>query len=156
MVTIKKAKLKDYAELMALEVTEQQQPFVSDFASLYEQRTPALEFYVINKNTQVLGFFIIDIGYSKKYTFAGNQELGLRNLLIGKQFQGHGYGVQALTRLTDYVYGAYPDITSLCLTVNKKNTGAYRCYVKAGFVDSGELYYGGEAGPQHIMRKKIG
>lgn len=156
MITIRKAKLRDYAILMELSVNDEQKCFVSDFGDLYNKRTHDHDFYVINEGKELLGFFMIDRAYPKMYTFAGQNEIGLRNLLIDKKYQGNGYAVIALKKFLDYVYGAYPDADSICLTVNKKNIGAYKCYENAGFVDSSELYYGGEAGPQHILRKKIG
>ncbi|UGA56098.1 GNAT family N-acetyltransferase [Vibrio sp. VB16] len=156
MITIRKAKLRDYSTLMELEISSEQQPFVSMFGELYKNRLPEYEFYVVNEGKELLGFFILDTAFSKKYTFAEKNELGLRNFVIGKQYQGKGYGTLAMQRILIYAYGAYADSRSICLTVNKKNLAAYRCYEKAGFIDTGVLYFGGDAGPQHIMRKQIG
>jgi len=156
MISIRKAKLKDYATLMNFDIHEEQKNFVSGFSELYKKRTQDQAFYVINKDKHSIGFFMIDKAFAKMYTFAEKNELGLQNLVIGKQHQGNGYGVLAMKRFLAYVYGAYSDVTSVCLTVNKKNIAAYKCYEKAGFIDSGTFYYGGKSGPQHIMRKKIG
>ncbi|MDB1123772.1 GNAT family N-acetyltransferase [Vibrio algarum] len=155
MITIRKAKLRDYSTLMELEIDPSQETFVSGFGDLYKNRAPEQDFYVVNEGKELLGFFVIDKAFDKKFTFAEKNELGLRNLVIGKQYQGKGYGTLAMKRLLVYVYGAYSDSSSICLTVNKKNIHAYRCYEKAGFIDTDTFYFGGDAGPQHIMRKKI-
>lgn len=155
MITIRKAKLKDYSLLMDMKVSPEQQAFVSGFAELYKDRTQDHEFYVINQGKELLGFFMLDKAYSKEYTFTEQHELGLRNLVIDQPHQGKGYAVQALKRLLNYLYGAYPDYKSVCLTVNKNNQQAYHCYIKAGFKDTGKLYTGAPSGPQHIMRKII-
>ena len=39
----------------------------------------------------------------------------------------------------------------LVLTVNVANPAAIAAYLRAGFVDTGELFHGGSAGAQHIM-----
>jgi hypothetical protein len=41
------------------------------------------------------------------------------------------------------------------LTVNLKNEQAIAAYEKMDFKTTGELYYGGPAGPQQIMRKQL-
>ncbi|MDG3088199.1 GNAT family N-acetyltransferase [Vibrio hannami] len=155
MITIKKAKLKDYSILMDMRVSDEQKQFVTGFSELYQARKPEHEFFVINQGSELVGFFMLDKAYSHEYTFTEQKELGLRNILIDQKFQGKGYAVEALKKLFNYLYGAYPDYNSICLTVNKKNRNAYSAYVKAGFIDTDKLYYGGDAGPQHILRKRI-
>jgi hypothetical protein len=43
----------------------------------------------------------------------------------------------------------------LALNVNCRNIAAIRAYRNAGFVDSGELVFGGPAGPQHLMLRSL-
>lgn len=40
----------------------------------------------------------------------------------------------------------------MVLTVNARNPAARAVYLAGGFADTGELYLGGPAGPQHVMR----
>ncbi len=40
----------------------------------------------------------------------------------------------------------------MVLTVNVRNQVARRLYLRHGFSDSGQLYLGGNAGPQHVLR----
>jgi len=155
MITIRKAKFKDYARLMEIRVANEQRDFVTDFNTLFEHRTPDHEFYVINDGKEILGFFMLDKSYARQYTFARSKELGLRNLVVDQQHQRKGYAKQALNRLFPYLYGAYPDFDTLGLTVNKKNQAAHDLYLKAGFSDTDIIYHGGDAGPQHVLRKPI-
>lgn len=37
------------------------------------------------------------------------------------------------------------------LTVNELNTAAIGLYLRAGYLDSGDLYHGGSAGPQRLL-----
>ena len=155
MVTIRKVRFKDYSALMEFTIPEQQQQFVYSFSEIFEQRTPEHDIYVINEGKQLLGFFMLDKAYAKQYTFAKAKELGFRNLVIDEKHQRKGYAKQAFQRLFIYLYGAYPDYNSLCLTVNKKNTAAYNLYNDVGFTDTEKTFHGGDAGPQRIMRKPI-
>ncbi|GAM64435.1 histone acetyltransferase HPA2 [Vibrio ishigakensis] len=59
-------------------------------------------------------------------------------------------GVQQLPR---FLQETYSDYHAVYLTVNCKNPAAFQCYLKAGFVDTEELYLGGDAGPQHVMKR---
>lgn len=56
-----------------------------------------------------------------------------------------------LRALPSYLNESYPERSAVYLTVNCRNVAAYQCYLKAGFQDTGNLYHGGPAGPQHIM-----
>jgi RimJ/RimL family protein N-acetyltransferase len=50
----------------------------------------------------------------------------------------------------------FPRARTLVLTVNVRNPAARAVYVRGGFVDAGELYLGGSAGPQHVLRLHLG
>ena len=155
MITIRKARLKDYSTLMNLQVTDEQKPFMCTFGELWENRTPDVEFFVVNEAKDVLGFFLLDKSYTHRYTFSDKGELGLRNFVIGKQHQRKGHAQAALKRLFDYIYNAYPDYSSIGTIISKKNNAAYQCCLKAGFKDTGVTYYSDHGGQQYVMRKKI-
>lgn len=95
-------------------------------------------------------FFKIDRGMGRN-DFARAGELGLRGLLVGAQYQGLGYGTAAFAALPAYLAERY-DSVSVVLTVNCRNTLAHHVYVRGGWIDEGELYLGGRAGPQHVLR----
>jgi diamine N-acetyltransferase len=155
MLTFRKAKLKDYSSLLDLQVTPEQKEFISSFGELWENRTADTEFFVINDGRELLGFFLLDTSYPHRYTFTEKGDIGLRNFVIGKQYQRKGYAVATIKRLFNYIYSVYPDCKSVCATVNKKNHAAYQCLIKAGFIDSGVVYHGDKYGPQYVLKKKV-
>ena len=55
MITIRKAKLKDYSTLMNLQVAEDQKAYIATFGELWEHRSPDIEFFVVNDGKEVLG-----------------------------------------------------------------------------------------------------
>ena len=81
--------------------------------------------------------------------------LGLRAFFIDSSNQGKGYGKAAAMELKPYLVREYSSYSSIALTVNGNNPAAYKCYLGAGFEDTGALYQGGKAGPQHIMRMEL-
>ncbi|GAB6261782.1 hypothetical protein PSSHI_20250 [Photobacterium sp. R1] len=95
--------------------------------------------------------FILDTDYAETYRFCPEGALGVRSLLIDQTFQGQGITSQGISALPAYVSIHYPDVQALYLTMNCRNMPAYPCYLKPGFRDTGELYHGGPAGPQHIF-----
>lgn len=98
-----------------------------------------------------LGLFRVDRGYSA-YDFAAPDEVGLRYFIVDHAQQGRGVAGAALAALPAMLTRDYPAARSIALTVNCRNAGAYRVYERAGFEDTGALYHGGGAGPQHVMR----
>ncbi len=105
---------------------------------------------------RVVGIFVIDTAYSSKYDFCPKGAVGLGTFFIDHQYQGKGYGKSTVVALKPYLLEHYPQFRRLYLTVNCQNKSAYHCYFSNGFTDTGELYLGGEAGPQHIMFIEIG
>ena len=87
--------------------------------------------------------------------FCPELSLGIRGFLIDYRHQGQGIAKQALRELPSYAAANYFKFQHLYLTVNCRNLPAYHLYLKSGFQDSGELYWGGSVGPQHIMSQRI-
>ena len=100
----------------------------------------------------VVGFLVIDRGYPAAHPFARAGECGLRSVLIDAARQGEGLGTAAMAGLQGLMAQHYPAAPGLVLTVNTANTAARAVYLKAGFVDTGELWLGGRSGPQHVLR----
>ncbi|WP_117234645.1 GNAT family N-acetyltransferase [Vibrio maerlii] len=152
---IRPVKLKDFAALMNLEPLPNQKHFASNFESTYPNRKPHEDYFCIEVDKVLVGFFYFDRAYSHTHTFANPKDLGVRNLLIGKGHQRKGYGRKALERMAMIAQGRYPEYRTLCLTVNKKNVAGYNLYVTSGFEDTNKLYSGGDYGLQHVLRRAL-
>lgn len=116
---------------------------------------PTTHRHVILAGDNVVGFFKLDIAYRRRYDFCPDHAMGLRAFAIDAAHQGKGYGKASIRTLMPYLVANYPQFETIYLTVNCKNPGAQACYLKSGFVDTGKIYLGGSAGPQHIMRATI-
>ena len=142
----------DWTAVNKLSVRSAQQKFVATIDELFRKPKVHWRYHVIEVEDQIVGFFNLDLRYWVEYDFARSGEIGVRSFFIDRHHQGHGYATAAALLLPNFVFAEYPKCPSLCLTVNCKNPSAYRCYNKAGFYDTQELYLGGSAGPQNIMR----
>ncbi|NVC95947.1 GNAT family N-acetyltransferase [Vibrio natriegens] len=156
MISIEKYSDKWKSQVGFLSVKQEQAEFtvsnVDDVIPTLQQHEHP---FLIIENDKVVGFFLLDLSYSETYNFGNEKALGIRSLLIDQRSQGKGIATQAIKLLPDYVRSNYPDFQSLELTVNCRNKAAYHCYSKCGFADTGKLYLGGPAGPQHIMQRDI-
>lgn len=108
--------------------------------------------HVILADRNPVGFFAIDRDDPAHHDFAPEGALGLRMFSINHADQGRGIASTACAALARYLPVHYPQHTTCYLTVNCRNPGAHRAYVKGGFEDTGARYLGGGLGPQHIMR----
>ena len=138
-----------------LKVESEQLKFVGTIEEILSGLEPECEAHVILNDNEVVGFFLLDLGFAKRYGFAESDCVGLRAFFIDHRHQGKRYGTKAIEQLRHHVKKYYPKTSSIYLTVNCKNPVARSCYLKAGFEDTAELYLGGAAGPQHIMRLMI-
>ncbi|RBP80011.1 GNAT family N-acetyltransferase [Marinomonas rhizomae] len=156
MVIIEKMTTQHLADVINLGVVEEQRKFVGTIDEILKSANAQVRPHVIFAEDQIVGFFLIDITYSKNYDFAKqSNSIGLRSFFISKEYQGGGYAKQAILILPNYLSEAYPNHTEIFLTVNCQNSIAKALYLKGGFKDTNSLYYGGSAGPQHIMVRAI-
>ena len=81
--------------------------------------------------------------------------VGLRAFMIDIGWQGRGFGGRAIRACCEDLRLRHPERRLLALNVDCSNIAAIRSYRMAGFVDSGELYRGGKAGPQRLMLRAI-
>jgi GNAT superfamily N-acetyltransferase len=154
-IGFKRLQPEDFEQVKLLSVGEEQVRYVGTPHGLLENACETSHYHFIVKDGQTVGFFNIDTVYDKTYEFTVPGELGLRAFFIDRRFQRRGLGKASAKALRSYLAVAYPGRPSIALTVNCHNPGAYQVYLQGGFVDTGELYHGGKAGPQHIMRMKI-
>ena len=140
--------------LLQLTVHASQQDFVGRIADLWAdaQACPGCEPMAILCDGAPIGFYRIE---TQPQCIAGRAfarpTLGLRAFFIDQRWQGQGLGGRALGALLADLAERHPAARDLALTVNARNTPGIALYRRAGFVDTGELYHGGPAGPQHLM-----
>lgn len=155
MVTIERLTASHINEVKSIELTEEQIQFAGTAQDFLKDKNESVLLYIIKSDNHVVGFFKIDTAYPKTYEFCPSGNVGLRAFAIDKKQQGKGLGTKAVKALLNFYQDQNNGNSHIYLTVNCKNPAARVCYLKGGFEDTGELYLGGPAGPQHIMRAQI-
>ena len=146
------------AAVRALHVAQDQYRFVGDTAfnladSLRDLMSEAMAVWC---DDTVVGFYRLD--FAPRAVLGrdpAEPTVGLRAFMIDRRHQGQGYGSLAVTACVDDLRLRYSGRRLLVLTVNCVNAVAIRAYLRAGFVDTGELFHGGSAGPQHVMQYRL-
>ncbi|MFD1299138.1 GNAT family N-acetyltransferase [Lysobacter gummosus] len=142
----------------ALQVAPEQLQFVGDTSYNLDQTRldPNSEAMAVLAGERVVGFYRLDFSVAAIAGRAlGEPSVGLRAYVIDRREQGRGYGTAAMIACAQDLRRRYPERRLLALTVNVRNRAAYGVYLKAGFADTGELYHGGSAGPQHLMLLRL-
>ena len=142
----------DHDLVRHIEVAPEQIVYCGTVDMAFAATEDDLDLYAILAADKAVGFFKIDLKFPRTYSFARAGDLGLRAFMIDHRQQGRGLGRATLQALPAALRKLYPAAQALVLTVNLRNPIAVRSYLGAGFVDTGELYEGGLAGPQHVMR----
>ena len=155
MLELKALHANDMANVSRLSVSKEQLPFVGTIEEIMSSKSDGCDCHLVTSNNDVIGFLIADTTYSQRYDFAKQDEVGVRGFFIDENHQGKGYGKAAVTLPGNYFKSTYPTRSGIVLTVNCKNPAAYNCYKAADFKDNGDMYLGGAAGPQNIMRLKL-
>lgn len=142
------------ASVRGLQVAPGQHDYVGDPAFNLDDalRDPRSEAMAVLAGDDVIGFYRLDLAAN---AVAGHgfevAAMGVRAFLIDACRQGLGHGTSAARVMCDDVRVRHPRTQLLVLTVNCRNLIAIAAYRKAGFIDSGEVFPGGRAGPQHLM-----
>jgi len=142
----------------ALRVDADQYAYVGDvsFNLIDAERDPLSDAMAILADDQVIGFYRLDYAATIVTCKPLDAGIGLRAFLIDRSCQGQGLGTRAIGAVCEDIHRRHPDKRVLALNVNCRNLAAIRAYRNAGFVDTGELYFGGSAGPQHLMLRRLG
>ncbi|WP_306133482.1 GNAT family N-acetyltransferase [Roseivivax marinus] len=138
--------------LAAITLPPEQHEFASPPALSMAQADGPRDGHLIVEGDTPVGFFAIDRDYPRAHDFADHGSVGLRMFCIDGRHQGRGIAKAACRALHPYLARQYPEATAVYLTVNHRNPGARAAYLGGGFIDTGEDYLGGAAGPQHVMR----
>ncbi|KQZ59101.1 hypothetical protein ASD53_05840 [Lysobacter sp. Root559] len=142
----------------ALRVAPEQLQFVGETAFNLDdtRRDPSSEAMAVLAGDQVIGFYRLDFHPEAVGGRAFDElSVGLRAVVIDRERQGRGYGAQAMDACCDDLRRRHPQLRLLALTVNCRNLAAIAAYRRSGFVDTGELFLGGAAGPQHLMLRRL-
>ncbi|NHM31698.1 GNAT family N-acetyltransferase [Neobacillus terrae] len=109
---------------------------------------------LILENSVPVGYFALEDGEKLlKYSNNTNARL-LTAFSIDSRNQGKGFAKKGLQLLSDFVKNNLSGTDEIVLGVNKRNTPAYKLYLKTGFVDENE-FYEGPKGPQHILHLTV-
>ena len=156
MVTIERLAQAQIESVKKVKLAEEQVKFAGTAEEFLKDASETTHLHIIKLDNEVVGFFKLDTAYGESYEFCPESGVGLRAFAIDNSQQGKGVGTCAVKALFPYLKEHYASsFEFIYLTVNLKNPGAIACYEKAGFEKTGELYLGGAAGPQHIMRGKL-
>jgi ribosomal protein S18 acetylase RimI-like enzyme len=149
----------DYARMRHITVAPEQVIYSGTVKMAFESDDVGVDlhgnFEAHADTEQAVGFFKIDHKFPRTYGFARPGDLGVRAFMIDHACQRRGIGSRSMAQVGLYLRNLYPDAQALVLTVNLHNTAAIRAYIKAGIEDTGYIYSGGIAGPQHIMRLQL-
>lgn len=120
---------------IALTVDKSQKGFVADnkqslVDAAYEDGLYTLGIYYVET---MIGFIL----YDYDDTFPG---WSMSRFMIGKQYQGKGYGKQAVLEFIDY-FKTKHNADKLYISVSLKNTVARKMYPSVGFVEIKEIEY---------------
>lgn len=138
----------DLDQVRMIEVQEEQRDFVDPIIQVLEAHTGEWENHVVVADGAIIGFFQIDARVEGP-RIPGQIEF--HEVRIDRHHQGRGYGKEFLKALCPYLVAMYPEASDACLSVNFRNPAAYHVYQSGGFVDTGDVYLDGGAGPQHVM-----
>jgi ribosomal protein S18 acetylase RimI-like enzyme len=143
--------LPPYPSVNVQVLAEQEQfidPVAKALSTMKEGEIP----FLVRSDHQDVGFFTLRPSADDQVEqLRSPNRCTLLSFMIDAKQQGKGFGSHILSKLAEVASTSFPGAHSIGLTVNCRNSHAYRLYEKNGFRDFGELYHGGSAGPQHIM-----
>lgn len=134
-MNFRKIDKSNYWDCMALEVDKNQEHFVADnkrslVEASFEDGLYTLGIY--NEETMI-GFVLYDYDES----FPG---WSMSRFMIGKQYQGKGYGKKAVLEFLDYFREKHR-VDKIYISVSVENTIARKMYSDIGFKEIKEIEY---------------
>lgn len=144
----------DYIALNSYQLDAQQARFTADIDYCVNRRKdlndPDKTLLVIVDDGKTVGFFVLDYGEVIQDLTDNPNAVAIRSLSVNPDCQGKGIGTQAMQLVPDFLREYFADIDEIVLSVNAKNTAAYRVYQRAGYLDTGRMI-DGAMGEQHVM-----
>ncbi len=145
----------DFEHYSKISVFEDQILFVYPIATVlsrFSGKNAEKHVYIagVKYDSEAAGIIVVTDHYETAEL--NSQELNVcwvDTLAIDKKYQKQGIGSRLLKHTISALYDKFD---CMCLTVNIRNESAKSMYHKCGFDDAGELYFGGQNGPQHILK----
>lgn len=101
-----------------------------------------------------VGFFVLDISEDKMSLTSNENSILLRSLSINLPYQGKGLGRSLMRMIPLYVKSVFHGVNEIVLSVNEKNTLAYKVYMSTGYLDNGEIV-DEQTSPKHVLHYRI-
>lgn len=134
MISLERVNEQNYQHVFALELADNQKCFVSsNMKSLaqawiyYDRARP----YAIRNDNDIIGFIMFDYKPSEK-------KAEIWRFMIGKDFQGKGYGTEALSSAIRLLANENL-FSTIQINYVKGNFPAKHLYQKLGFQETGEM-----------------
>lgn len=133
MLCIREVNEENYEEVIKLELKVDQKEVIctnlESLAEAYIYKDIAKAFAIYN-DTIVVGFLLMQVDIKDKY-------FDIWRIMIGKEFQGKGYGEQALRLAINFQIQNGAKVIHLSHQTN--NYGPSKLYKKVGFKYTGEI-----------------
>ncbi len=145
----------DQERFAGVHVLPEQEIFSGTVAEAFAENPARFDLHGIFEAGQPVGLFKIDLGYRYNIPICAEGALGLRAFMVDQASQGRGIATAAVRAMKAHLSTEYPDRPCVDLTVNHVNVAALACYLKGGFMDTGEDWLEGRAGPQDLLRMDL-
>ncbi|WP_042472525.1 GNAT family N-acetyltransferase [Bacillus ndiopicus] len=147
MITLRKITLDNRRAIFNLEVSEEQRRFVasnlSSVASSYVLATNGGHPFpfAIYADEQPVGFVMLTYGITGyELPSIADDSYCILRLMIDKQYQGHGYGRQAMVKILEFIRTFPAGPARYCwIPYSTDNVAAKKLYESFGFRDNGEF-----------------
>jgi len=133
MIHLQEINKENYGRVVRLELTDEQKKVIAtnleSLAQAYACRDTCKAFAICN-DAEVVGFILLQVDKNDSY-------YDIWRIMIGKQFQGKGYGEQALLLAIDFQIKQGAKVIHMSHQTN--NYGPSKLYQKVGFKYTGEI-----------------
>lgn len=126
-------------EVMNYNLSEEQLRFTSTPLESVEssEKDPDRHPILAIENNELVTFFVLHKNEGVKPYSKNSKAVLLRAFSTDHDHQGKGYAKKSLMLLPEFVRAKFPDINTIVLAVNVKNTAAQSLYKKCGYLDEG-------------------
>ena len=133
MISLQEINKENYERVVRLELTEKQKEVIAtnleSLAQAYACRDICKAFAICN-DEEVVGFMLLQVDKNDDY-------FDIWRIMIGKQFQGKGFGEQALLLAVDFQIKQGAKVIHMSHQTN--NYGPSKLYQKVGFKYTDEI-----------------